>query len=47
MVDVLDSMRLRDREALSRTRRLDDVLDALNREIKQYVNVCYLRSPDG
>ena len=45
MVEVLDSMiegvadalRLRDREALSRTRRLDDVLDALNREIKQYV----------
>jgi hypothetical protein len=38
MVDVLDSiLRLRDREALSRTRRLDDVLDALNREIKQYV----------
>jgi phosphate:Na+ symporter len=45
MVDVLDSMiegvadalRLRDREALSRTRRLDDVLDAPNREIKQYV----------
>ena len=45
MVDVLDSMiegvadalRLRDREALSRTRRLDDVLDGLNREIKQYV----------
>jgi phosphate:Na+ symporter len=45
MVDVLDSMiegvadalRLRDREALSGTRRLDDVLDALNREIKRYV----------
>jgi phosphate:Na+ symporter len=45
MVDVLDSMiegvadalRLRDRETLSRTRRSDDVLDALNREIKQYV----------
>jgi phosphate:Na+ symporter len=45
MVDVLDSMidgvvdafRLRDREALSRTRRQDDVLDALNRGIKQYV----------
>jgi hypothetical protein len=38
MVDVLDSiLRLRDREALSRTHRLDDVLDALNREIKQYV----------
>ena len=45
MVDVLDSMiegvadalRVRDREALSRTRRLDDVLDGLNREIKQYV----------
>jgi Na+/Pi-cotransporter len=45
MVDVLDSMiegvadalRLRDREALSRTRRLDDVLDGLNREIKRYV----------
>jgi phosphate:Na+ symporter len=45
MVDVLDSMiegaadalRQRDREAIARTRRLDDVLDALNREIKQYV----------
>jgi phosphate:Na+ symporter len=45
MVDLLDSMiegvadalRRRDREALSRTRRLDDVLDALNREIRQYV----------
>ena len=38
MVDVLNSiLRLRDREALSRTHRLDDVLDALNREIKQYV----------
>ena len=34
---VADALRLRDREALSRTRRLDDVLDGLNREIKQYV----------
>jgi len=46
MVDVLDAMiegvaeaiRRRDREAISRTRRLDDVLDALNREIKHYVS---------
>lgn len=45
MVDVLDSMiegaadalRRRDREAIATTRRLDDVLDALNREIKNYV----------
>jgi phosphate:Na+ symporter len=45
MVDVLDSMiegaadalRRGDREAISRTRRLDDVLDGLNHEIKQYV----------
>jgi transposase-like protein len=45
MVDVLDSMiegvadavRRQDREAISRTRRQDDVLDAFNREIKQYV----------
>lgn len=45
MVDVLDSMiegaadalRRRDREAIARTRRQDDVLDALNREIKRYV----------
>jgi phosphate:Na+ symporter len=34
---VADALRLRDREALSGTRRLDDVLDALNREIKRYV----------
>ena len=34
---VVDALRLQDREALSRTRRQDDVLDALNREIKQYV----------
>jgi phosphate:Na+ symporter len=45
MVDVLDAMiegaadalRRRDREAITMTRRLDDVLDALNREIKRYV----------
>ena len=45
MVDVLDSMieaaadalRLGDREALSRARRLDDVLDSLNGEIKRYL----------
>jgi phosphate:Na+ symporter len=45
MVDVLDSMiegaadalRLGDRVALSRARRLDDVLDALNNEIKRYL----------
>jgi phosphate:Na+ symporter len=45
MVDVLDSMiegaadslRRRDREAIARTRQQDDVLDALNREIKDYV----------
>jgi phosphate:Na+ symporter len=45
MVDVLDemltavsdAMRNRDRETLSRVRRTDDVLDALNREIKSYV----------
>ena len=45
MVDVLNSMieaaadalRLGDREALSRARRLDDVLDSLNGEIKRYL----------
>ncbi len=46
MVDVLDSMiegaadallRRPDREAIARNRRLDDVLDALNGEIKRYV----------
>ena len=45
MVDVLDSMiegaadalRLGDREAMARARRLDDVLDALNGEIKRYL----------
>jgi phosphate:Na+ symporter len=45
MVDVLDSMiegvadalRLGDREAVARARRQDDVLDALNREIKRYL----------
>ena len=45
MVDVLDEMlaavsdatRNRDREALARVRRTDDVLDVLNREIKTYV----------
>jgi phosphate:Na+ symporter len=45
MVDVLDSMiegvadalRLGDREAVARARRQDDVLDALNSEIKRYL----------
>ncbi len=45
MVDVLDSMivgaanafRRPDREGIARSRRLDDVLDALNGEIKHYV----------
>ena len=45
MVDVLDSMiesaadalRLSDREAIARARRLDDVLDAFNREINDYL----------
>ncbi len=45
MVDVLDSMiegaanafRRPDRKAIARSRRLDDVLDALNGEIKHYV----------
>jgi phosphate:Na+ symporter len=45
MVDVLDSMiegaanafRRPDREEIARSRRLDDVLDALNGEIKHYV----------
>ena len=45
MVDVLDSMiesaadalRLGDREAMARARRQDDVLDALNAEIKRYL----------
>ena len=45
MVDVLDSMiegasdalRTGDREAMARARRLDDVLDALNGEIKRYL----------
>jgi phosphate:Na+ symporter len=45
MVDVLDSMiegvadalRLGDREAAARARRQDDVLDALNSEIKRYL----------
>jgi phosphate:Na+ symporter len=45
MVDVLDSMiegaanafRRPDRKAIARSRRLDDVLDALNGEIKRYV----------
>jgi phosphate:Na+ symporter len=45
MVDVLDSMiegaanafRRPDREGIARGRRLDDVLDALNGEIKHYV----------
>jgi phosphate:Na+ symporter len=34
---VSDAFRLRDREAFSKARRMDDVLDALNREIKRYV----------
>jgi phosphate:Na+ symporter len=45
MVDVLDSMiegaadarRTGDRETMARARRLDDVLDALNSEIKRYL----------
>jgi phosphate:Na+ symporter len=45
MVDVLDSMiqdaadslRSRDREAVARARKSDDVLDALNGEIKRYL----------
>ena len=45
MVDVLDSMiesaadalRLGNREAMANARRLDDVLDALNAEIKRYL----------
>ncbi len=45
MVDVLDSMiegaaeslRSRDREAISRARKSDDILDALNGEIKRYL----------
>ena len=45
MVDVLDSMiegaaeslRSRDREAVSRARKSDDMLDALNGEIKRYL----------
>ena len=45
MVDVLDSMiegaanafRRPDRQGIARSRRLDDVLDALNGEIKRYV----------
>jgi phosphate:Na+ symporter len=45
MVDVLDSMieaaadalRLGDRETMAHARRLDDVLDALNAEIKRYL----------
>ena len=45
MVDVLDSMiegvadalRLGDREAVARARRPDDLLDALNSEIKRYL----------
>ena len=34
---VSDAFRLRDREAFSKARRMDDVLDALNREIKRYL----------
>ena len=45
MVDVLnsmiegaaDSLRSRDREAVARARKSDDVLDALNGEIKRYL----------
>jgi len=45
MIDVVDSMiegaadalRLGDREEMARARRLDDVLDALNGEIKRYL----------